>query len=461
MHYKSIKLSTISIALASLLTACGGGGSSSPSFQGKTLDGVAIDFYVAGATVKFDDCGTSTTTDTAGKFTFTTTQACQESAITVTGGTDIVTGLPFTGELKSKKVNLQNRTISANAPEVVLSPLTTLEFHAAAANISLDSLLDKLGLSTLKGKDFTIFDPQASATADEMAKIFVLQQIANKITEAGTTEAAFAKIVKALDSSTTGLFSDGKLNLALVTTLANLSIAENLGSLYAILGDVIAQGGNNANLADLIKEKDLVNEIVDLVGVEAYTDILIAGKTLADLKASTAASPINLNLAALNTLLNVGFKPASAATTADSIKIAFKLKGTQGAQTEHLDVLVENVKLSFNNGALTSAVIPAGTKVAVSSSLYNVENIVFTLNNDTNLGTTINLNSLTQSNATLKNYYDRFYSLLNVGAAVEAEAFIQSENFTITSSELNPASTVTVGSSSFSGQSLKAFFKLN
>lgn len=458
MYYKSIKLSTLSITLATLLSACGG---SSSGFQSKSFDGVAVDFYISGATVKFDDCNTSVTTDSAGKFNFTTTESCQESSITVTGGTDIVTRLPFTSQLKSKKIKLQDLSISSTAPEVVLSPLTTLEYYAEAKGVSLDSLLDKLGLSSLKGKNFSSFDPQASATAAEMAKIFVIQQIVNKIDKPGASEAGFSQLVSALNSSSNGLFVNGALNQTLVSALTDSSIAAKFDTLYGILTNAIADGGSNVNLANLIETKNLLPAIRDAILDAAYTDILIAGKSIAELKASSTTTPIQLNLASLNTLLNVNFKAASTTTTADSIQIAFKLKGIQNAQTEELNVLVEKVDLKFSNGALTSATIPAGTKISVSSTLYSVEDLSFTLQNDTNLGTTINLNTLTNSNDTLKTFYDKFYVLLNVGAQVEAEAYIKSENFSHASEGLEAEKTVTVGTSSFVGQNLKAYFKLN
>ena len=460
---KSIKLSAIAVAMASLLSACGGGSSSKETpFQAKAFDGVAIDFYLSGATVKFDDCNTSTTTDDNGKFNYTTTEACQESSITVTGGKDIVTGLDFDGVLKAKKINLQNLNVSSTASEVVISPLSTLEYYADAGSANLDSLLDKLSLSSLKGKNFTSFDPQLSATAEEMARIFLLQQIANKLDETSSSEAGFAQLIKALEASTTGLFVDGELNVTLLTAILDVETANNFDALYALLIEEIKAAGDNVDLAELIKDnEDLVEAIVKYTQSSAYKDILIAGKTLTELKASTATSPINLSLASLKTILNVNFKPSSNLVTSDSIQIAFKLKGTQGAQSEYLDVLVEKVDLTFKDGVLTKAVIPAGVKVSVRSSLYSVEAMAFSLNNDTDLGSSINLDALVNNNATLKNYYDRFYNLLNVGALIEAEAFIKSNSYNKTSAELEAEKLVTVGSSSFTGENLKAFFKLN
>ena len=81
------------------------------------------------------------------------------------------------------------------------------------------------------------------------------------------------------------------------------------------------------------------------------------------------------------------------------------------------------------------------------------------INNDINLGSTINLDTLVQSNATLQGYYNRFYGLLPVGANVAAEAYVKSGNFSTTVAGLSPA-TISVGDLSFTGESLKAYFKL-
>ncbi len=97
---KSVKQTLLVTSIMALLTACGGGGGDSGSaaapFASKPISGTAVDFYLANATVQLDDCKDSAgnpvfvKTDAAGNFKFNTTENCQNSAITVTGGTDIV-----------------------------------------------------------------------------------------------------------------------------------------------------------------------------------------------------------------------------------------------------------------------------------------------------------------------------------------------------------------------------------
>ena len=128
--FKPAIYTLLAASIITLLSACGGGGggdnNTATPFNPKTISGTAVDFYLANANVQFDDCkntnGETLTvqTDASGAFKFSTTAECQSSALTVTGGTDIVTGLSFTGTLKLKKTNLQ--TMNNNA---VISPLTT------------------------------------------------------------------------------------------------------------------------------------------------------------------------------------------------------------------------------------------------------------------------------------------------------------------------------------------------
>src|SRR5690606_39994029 len=71
----SLKLTALAAATSLLLSACGGSDNdhgASP-FVPNTVQGVAVDFYVGGATISLDDCdGLTTETNDEGKFNFTT-----------------------------------------------------------------------------------------------------------------------------------------------------------------------------------------------------------------------------------------------------------------------------------------------------------------------------------------------------------------------------------------------------
>jgi len=105
-----------------------GGAGSSGGFIGQASDGP-----LSGATV-VSNVGT-TTTNTLGIFTLPETPSGE---ITVTGGTDSITGVAFTGELKGFP---QYKTIS---------PLTTLAFHLKEEDVNLtaDTAIDLLFVSS-------------------------------------------------------------------------------------------------------------------------------------------------------------------------------------------------------------------------------------------------------------------------------------------------------------------------
>jgi len=123
--------------------ATGGGG-----FTGQASDGP-----IAGATVT-SNIGT-TTTDTVGTFTFPQTPSGE---ITVAGGTDSITGVAFTGELKGFP---QYKTIS---------PLTTLAYHLKEEDTSLtaDTAINLLfaSSSTLFGVELELADKDIMLNKD-------------------------------------------------------------------------------------------------------------------------------------------------------------------------------------------------------------------------------------------------------------------------------------------------------
>ena len=128
--------------------ASGGGG----GFTGNASDGP-----ISGATVT-SNVGT-TTTNTLGNFTFPQTPSGE---ITVTGGTDSITGVAFTGELKGFP---QYKTVS---------PLTTLAFHLKEedANLTADTAIDLLfaSSSTLFGVELEVADKDIMLNKDYVAE---------------------------------------------------------------------------------------------------------------------------------------------------------------------------------------------------------------------------------------------------------------------------------------------------
>ena len=128
------------------------GNASGVGFSGNASDGP-----ISGATVT-SNVG-STTTNTLGNFTFPKTPT---SEITVTGGTDSITGVAFTGELKGFP---QYKTVS---------PLTTLAFHLKEedANLTADTAIDLLfaSSSTLFGVELDVADKDVMLNKDYVAE---------------------------------------------------------------------------------------------------------------------------------------------------------------------------------------------------------------------------------------------------------------------------------------------------
>ena len=171
---KSLPLSACALTTALLVSACGGG-SSSPPASATSSSGFAVDGYLSAATVLCDansngsgDTGEATvSTDSSGFFKFT--PACS-APLVATGGTNVDTGLPFTGKLK------------APTGSTVVSPLTTL----LAEGMTSDQVAKSLGLPA--GIDFSNTDPAlakdgAPVNADLLKKTLALQQLAQKTME--------------------------------------------------------------------------------------------------------------------------------------------------------------------------------------------------------------------------------------------------------------------------------------
>jgi len=124
---------------------------------GGGFTGNASDGPISGATV-ISNVG-STTTNSVGVFNFPETPT---SEITVTGGTDSITGVAFTGELKGFP---QFKTVS---------PLTTLAFHLKEEDASLttDTAVDLLFVSssTLFGVELDVADKDVMLNKDYVAE---------------------------------------------------------------------------------------------------------------------------------------------------------------------------------------------------------------------------------------------------------------------------------------------------
>ncbi|MFL6719421.1 MAG: hypothetical protein ACJ8G3_24000 [Burkholderiaceae bacterium] len=205
------------------LSACGGGGGSTGGTgttptQTSGVSGKVVDGYINGATVFCDankngvaDAGEASTV-TSGQGDFSLPSACSAYLVS-TGGTDVSTGYPFKGMLKSP------------AGAAIISPLTTL---LADTGLSNAQLVKMLSLPT--GTDLTMIDPAAAGNATvlkaTLAAQQIVQQTANLMGKANDSS-ALAKVYGIVASSVAStlaaspsaiLFAaNGTVNTTLVT----------------------------------------------------------------------------------------------------------------------------------------------------------------------------------------------------------------------------------------------------
>lgn len=162
------KTTALAFATSSLLIAgCGGSSSDGGSAPRSEPTGKVIDFYLSGATVKFEDCGGKTTvTNATGAFNFP--ENCFQSILSVTGGTDIGTGLPFNGELRALAI--------PGASEIIVSPITTIISYTDAGIANTAKFAQQLGLTN---QNLLLIDPMTNSSV--LKTTVVAQQLLNQI----------------------------------------------------------------------------------------------------------------------------------------------------------------------------------------------------------------------------------------------------------------------------------------
>ena len=294
---------TLTIAVATaLLAGCGGSSNDSlPPSNQPVAQGKAVDFYLDGATVTFDNCPNSPSvkTDKVGSFTYPAACNNISTALTVTGGVDIGTGLPFEGVLKTPR--------AVPGPLNIASPLTTL-IPASGGNAS--DLAAKLGLS---GTNLLTTDPMGNAAL--LKQTVVVQQFADQIQKTllqlsassnGTMTAAQAAAAAAAALSASITTSTGTVDLS-SPALAESAVAgavqkaaEANPSSLPFTGNELRQLATNtaavaaATIADKVAD---VNKLTFVAIPNATADSIKAtlGSQLAAIQ-ETATSPAASNL---------------------------------------------------------------------------------------------------------------------------------------------------------------------
>lgn len=302
----SLKLTALAAATSLLLSACGGsssgGGSNSPA---PTIKGLAVDGPLAGATVTFVDCNNAQVeTDNEGNFTFP--QDCTSSELTVTGGIDTATDLPFTGEIKApqRAPNEQNL--------IVVSPITTLIQASIVAGASPAEATQQIAAAlNLSGVDLLSVDPMKNQQV--YAKTVAVQQMVEQIqavvaslggstTQAELNRAAFTALQEALSDSDEDLTSTATITAAISATVEavkddlSLDIQNNLANvqtnLAALSAEVISSNVQSVEIAILDVPAETFNAGTESIKNETQAAVTEAKESVAAEKIVTILAPV-------------------------------------------------------------------------------------------------------------------------------------------------------------------------
>lgn len=518
MFIQAVKISALSAAMLTL-AACGGGGgggSSTPAYTSQTVTGVAVDFYLKDATITFKNpnCA-SVKTNHTGQFSFKTSQACQNSAMSITGGTDTGTGLPFTGRLQLKATDFNQ------ANKLAVTPLTTLEKHLvdAGQQDQLANILANLGIRDEGTQDLSHFNPVTDGTARTAAVAFALQQLVNKIEDNlenlkvndsavfsadQAAQIAFLAVIdvvkeQALFTQGAVSFDESTLNLvldqaftaaeaalqakdpdAMIPVSLMNDIAADLSKLAQLLDDLVKQSGDAQQLLNELKkpenqailEETLKEPASEIITQPVYGNFAVAGYSVLDLKNSSQAAPILLDPKDIDKVLefNFGINNTTKALE-DNFRLGFSVQAHTGDRTETLNVILDEVKVTFDKtGRIATATISEGTLLTVDSSMKfpvpgqnaSVSYIqtesprTFSVSNNR----TISLSQLLQSDDRLASAYNNYKANLVSGNSMDAKIFVEPKNYLIDPALGLQVSTMKIKNYSFSAPSLKAYFRL-
>ena len=327
MHFKLQMIPAAALAL--VLLACGGGGSSNPS---TATSGIAVDGHLVGASVLCDADGngfasaTNVTVTSLAGGAFTFPLGCSSSML-VRGGTSDDTRLDLVGLLK------------APAGAGVISPLTTL----IAAGVPEAQLRTALGLGST---DLLKTDPADGQHLALLQKTLVMQQLMQKTTELvvgitgnGTAAAPiYTAVAKAFASKlATGTITLGdtlsEANVSALVEQALTDVGTGVGVAPAVALAVTASGG--AHVLAFVATGALTAQAQAIASAAANTIASVtaaqqgntgitsavggtsslAGKTINDPAVTTLAAQITASATTTTTTSTSSTSSTTAATT--------------------------------------------------------------------------------------------------------------------------------------------------
>lgn len=233
---------------AMALVACGGSGSGSGATTSSSINGVAVDGYLQGATVFLDldrdrtlDRGEpSAVTDSSGRYSLDTTgisaTALAGLKVIVSGGVDTDTGYAFTGRLSAR--------VEDAASGQVVTPLTTLVDAMVEQGLAADAASARTRLATVLGLSASDLTLDPMSVLDSRPGIY-------------TTQVALQRAIQLLASAnaaTSPQEAQQRVVQALAAAVKAQSSRVSLGALIGQLHSSIAQTPAAAKLADSLHD---------------------------------------------------------------------------------------------------------------------------------------------------------------------------------------------------------------
>lgn len=439
-----LKYSVLALSVSAVLTGCGGSddnnGHTSPT---TTVKGRVIDGPLAGSTVVFNDCQSKTTvTDNEGRFNFP--EGCTESLITISGGLDTATNLPFTGELKAPR---KAATIGQNN-SVIVSPITTLIEAAGGTSTAATQIANALGLN---GIDLLNVDPMQNKAV--YAKTVAVQQLVEEISESiaslGSTSSSTelnTQVYSALKSALTSTNQNSNLltNVDVIKSTIETAVTNVKTSLPTNLQTNLSNVAQNlatltANIiADNVKT---VEGSIEKLSPEAFSsgvesiknatqDTIVSAKNSVTVEKIVDALLPVLTVAP-STALEDALEKISEAVATNSATSATEI-------AEAIDTINAIEGINIDKAEVTQEIIDAHKFYADYLKLngFNVQSTEYSISNlNTSLANPINTQSLNNIVVGLNAVGKHKSSTVTVATALSLKT--DNQNLTVTSDKLN------------------------
>lgn len=420
-QYPKILFLASLIGLCLSLSACGGGGgSSSATASTATIGGSAGDGPIVGGTVTVtDDHGAliaSTTTDANAHYSISVpSTAATPLTITVTGGTDQVTGTAPSFDLKSALTSLS--TSATNTANV--NPLSTVAVEEATALGGITSGHLSTAVADVRaalgfGVDSTdsSFDPISTpVTGTSVSSVVKANEAVAELIRRSTKASgqSISDVVSGIADDLTDGVIDGQAKAGATNTYVSAKFAAQVQSNMASISDEV--------IANTLKITDTSGNTV-VKGADSTAKMDDAAKLSNDGTApTTTVAQVHVTAAfikqaekAVNTTINLA--TATGASTAELDKLKTDLTNMTAGTAEDAITLTTTVstleseadRTAANADTATSSELSGATKIASDTEAPNPPSITSPAANATVTTATPTISGTAEDDSTVKVY---------------------------------------------------------